>query len=69
MEKGNNLSNQQIRWGLSMDENSFTNPHHTVNANTSSTKMSSTLAPNGDFLIFENTSAVSIDIELTIEEP
>ena len=67
--KAKNLSVEPINWSLSTAEASFSNPPTVLGAGDTSNLLSVTLAPDGDFLIFENTSPIAIDIELTVEEP
>lgn len=68
--KAKNLSADTINWGLSTLATSFTDIVHTVDGGAESIKLSSTLAPSGvgDIVLFQNTSANPIDIELTVLE-
>jgi hypothetical protein len=65
----NNLhGTESINWSLSNVEGSVSNPPTSLGPGATSNLLSSTLAPNGDFLLFENTSGVAIEIELTVVE-
>ena len=57
-----------LLWGLSDSETSATNPLQTLAAGASSTKLSSTLAANGDFVLLQNVNATDAEVELTIIE-
>lgn len=61
-----NLSNQNIFWGLSDTEGSFTSPSVTLEANATSNLLSSTLGASGQYLIFQNNSPEPIAVEVSI---
>ena len=63
-----NLSKGQLKWGLSQSETDFTNPFHLLEPLATSQKLSSTLAPNGNFVLLENLSASNAKIKLWIDE-
>lgn len=64
--KAKNLSADDVQWSLSTVNNAFSTPPHTVPANSISNKRSDTLASNGNFLVFQNLSANSVEIEVTV---
>lgn len=66
--KAKNLGADQILWGLSTLDTEFTNPSSTLDGGSTSTKLSSTLGPDGDILLFQNPSANPISIEVTVLE-
>lgn len=66
--KAKNLGADQILWGLSTLDTAFTNPPNTLDGGSTSTKLSSTLAPDGDLLLFQNPSANPVSIEVTVLE-
>lgn len=63
-----NNGSDTLNWGLSNNNLTFSNPPHQVNAGDISTKLSSTLAPDGDYLLVENTSANTAVVEITVLE-
>lgn len=66
--KAKNLSDFVIQWGLSELEGSFSNSPSALNDNTTSTLLSSTLGGSGNFLLFFNPTALTINIEITVIE-
>jgi len=66
--KAKNLGGAVIKWGLSTATDSFSNGSSNLDAGAISTKLSSTLSPAGDNLVFKNESSDAIDIEVTIIE-
>lgn len=66
--KAKNLSDYPLLWGLSNVPESFSNPTHDLEAGAVSTKLSSTLGPDCDFLVFQNPNPASANIEITIME-
>lgn len=66
--KAKNNGAEPLNWCLSTDPLLFTTPPKTLAAGATSTLLSSTLAPNGDILLFENTSPDAIEIEITVIE-
>jgi hypothetical protein len=65
--KMRNQSKASLKWGLSQSETEFTSPAHILKPNTTSQKLSSTLAPNGNFLLIENLSETSAKIQIWTE--
>jgi hypothetical protein len=63
-----NKGNDAILVGLSADAASFTNRNFTLDAKGETNKLSSTLAKDGDFLLVQNTSTNSVDVELRVIE-
>lgn len=63
-----NLSNQNILWGLSDTEGSFSSTSVTLDANATSNLLSSTLGASGEYLIFQNSSPEPIAVEVSIIE-
>lgn len=66
--KVKNLSNEPLKWCLSTSETSFSTPPHDLFPKSTSDKLSGTLAPEGDFLLFQNETANPVNIEITISE-
>lgn len=66
--KAKNNSIDPIEWSLSTTPGVFSTPPTLLDPNTTSTRLSSSLAPNGDNLLFHNPSANPIAIEITILE-
>lgn len=66
--KVKNNGNANLHWGLSHDPHSFSHPFHVIEANGLSTKLSSTLGFDGEFLVFQNTSSMPIAFEVSVLE-
>lgn len=69
--KAKNLSNSDaLSWGLSQSPTEFSGLSFILNPDSISTRLSSTLAPSGvgDILLFNNTTANPVDIEVTVLE-
>ncbi len=63
-----NKGTVDLSWGLSDADNAATNPLLSIAAGASSTKLSSTLAPSGKFLLVKNTTTSDATVELTVLE-
>ena len=61
-----NLSTETIEWGLSTSNISFTNPIQVLGANQTSNYFSSTLGPNGNFLLLQNKGTAPASVEITL---
>jgi hypothetical protein len=61
-----NKGKNTINWGLSSDPNAFTNTVEVLTGGNISTKLSATLGILGNVLLFQNTTAGPIDIDVSI---
>jgi len=66
--KAENKGVNDVFWSLSVVSNAFSTPPNTLVAGASSTLLSSTLAANGNSLVFLNSSPIPITIEITVVE-
>lgn len=66
--KVRNKAKVALKWGLSESDSEFTNPAHDLKASATSNKLSSTLASNGNYLVFENLSDKSAVIQVWVGE-
>lgn len=64
--KAKNNGQADVNWSLSINNTSFSTPPIMLNAGAESNVLSSTLAPNGDILLFYNPSPAAIIVEVTL---
>lgn len=64
--KAENNSPSDVLWSLSLATDSFSTPPTILTAGSTSIKLSSTLAPNGDNLLFLNNSPTPITMKITL---
>ena len=68
MFKVKNNSAQPLEWSLSTLPNSYSTPPLILAPNSISQQLSISIAPNGDKLLFHNTSLLPVEVEITILE-